>query len=311
VTTEPGVHTGVASEGVAAVRSHGADAAIPSTWVRTKDGTRIDVRSLGETPLVDPRPTYASLGERQLRTALLLPGGREPSSSLPVLLSPYGGPGWQRVVRHPGAYLADQWFADRLGAAVLVIDGRGTPGRSVSWEKAIHRDFTVTLQDQVDGLQAAAAQWGFLDLERVAIRGWSFGGELAAMAVCTRPDVFHAAVAGAPVTDQGLYDTHYTERYLGLPDDDPEAYRRSSPITFATQLRRPLLMIHGFADDNVVVAHALRMSADLMAAAIPHELVLIPGASHMGGSDEVVVSRFLLELDFLRRSLGLSPPEGG
>ncbi len=310
VTAEPGVHTGVASDGVAAVRSHGADAVVATTWVRRRDGSRIDVRSFGEVPLVNATPTYASLGERELRAALLLPGGREPSTNLPVLLSPYGGPGWQRVVRHSGAYLVDQWFADRLGAAVLVIDGRGTPGRSVSWERAIHGDFSITLQDQVDGLQAAASRWGFLDLERVAIRGWSFGGELAAMAVCSRPEVFHAAVAGAPVTDQLLYDTHYTERYLGRPDEDPEAYRRSSPITFAGQLRRPLLLIHGFADDNVVVAHTLRMSAALMAAAIPHELVLIPGASHMGGADDVVVSRYLLELDFLRRAFGTEADAG-
>jgi dipeptidyl-peptidase-4 len=120
--------------------------------------------------------------------------------------------------------------------------------------------------------------------------------------------VFHAAVSGAPNADQHLYDTHYTERYLGLPDANPEAYRRSSPVSFAAGLRRPLLLIHGFADDNVVVAHTLRMSSALRAAGIPHEVALIPG-SHMGGAGEVVVSRYLLELDFLRRSLGLAIPD--
>ncbi|HXJ63835.1 MAG TPA: DPP IV N-terminal domain-containing protein, partial [Actinomycetota bacterium] len=304
VTTDPGAHGAIVADGVAAIHSRAADADGPAVWVRTKDGSRIDVDSFGEEPLVDPMPQYATLGERDLRAALLLPGGREPGAGLPVLLSPYGGPGWQRVVRHRGDYVVEQWFADRLGAAVLVIDGRGTPGRSVSWEHAVHLDFSVTLQDQVDGLQAAASRWGFLDLERVAIRGWSFGGMLSALAACTRPDVFHAAVAGAPVSDQRLYDTHYTERYLGHPDEQPEAYRRSSPLPFASNLRRPLLMIHGFADDNVVVANALRMTDALNLAAIPHELVLIPRASHMGGSDDVVVSRYLIELDFLRRSLG-------
>ena len=195
---------------------------------------------------------------------LLLPGGREPGDAVPVLLSPYGGPHLQLAINHRGAFAGAQWFADRLGAAVLVIDGRGTPGRGVAWEKAVHLDFGVTLEDQVDGLQAAAKEWPFLDLDRVAIRGWSFGGELAAMAVCTRPDVFHAAVAGAPVTDQRLYDTHYTERYLGMPDAEPEAYRRSSPLGFAADLRRPLLLIHGFNDDNVVVANTLQMSAALL-----------------------------------------------
>src|SRR5262249_19934411 len=147
LTTEPGVHTAVVSDGVAAVLSDDADSAGRDTWVRTEDGSRIDMRSFGESPLVAPRPTYATLAELDLRAALLLPGGREPGAGLPVLLSPYGGPGWQRVVRHRGDYLVEQWFADRLGAAVLVIDGRGTPGRGVAWEKAIHLDFSVTLQD--------------------------------------------------------------------------------------------------------------------------------------------------------------------
>src|SRR5207247_3565061 len=98
-----------------------------------------------------------------------------------------------------GLYREHQWFADRLGIAVLTIDGRGTPG-GVMWEKAVHRDFSVTLDDQIDGLHAAADRWPFLDLDHVAIRGWSFGGELAGFAVLKRPDVFHAAIAGAPVT---------------------------------------------------------------------------------------------------------------
>lgn len=160
----------------------------------------------------------------------------------------------------------------------------------------------------MDGLHAAAGRWPFLDLSKVAIRGWSFG-MLSALAVCTRPDVFHAAVAGAPVTDQRLYDTHYTERYLGDPAAEPEAYRVSSPLSFVADLRRPLLLIHGLNDDNVVAAHTLQFSAALFAAGIHHELVMLPNASHMGGSTELVVGRYLAELDFLRRSLGLPAGE--
>jgi dipeptidyl-peptidase-4 len=274
-----------------------------------RDGERVaEIASHPLDPVVDPRPSYAVLGDRELRAALVLPGGREPGIPVPVLLSPYGGPHHQEVVHWRGSYRPHQWFADRLGAAVLVIDGRGTPGRGASWDRAVHRDFSVTLQDQVDGLRAAAERWPFLDLDRVAIRGWSFGGMLSALAVCTRPDVFHAAVAGAPVTDQRLYDTHYTERYLGMPDTDPEAYRRSSPLAFATDLRRPLLLIHGLADDNVVAAHTLQMSARLFESGIEHDLVLLPRASHMGGGAELVVARYLAELDFLRRSLELPVP---
>ena len=124
------------------------------------------------------------------------------------------------------AYLTSQWFADQ-GFAVVVIDGRGTPGRGAAWERGIHGDLAgPVLEDQVDGLLALAAEDPRLDLSRVAIRGWSFGGYLAALAVLRRPDVFHAAIAGAPVTDWRLYDTFYTERYLGHPDTDAERVRR-------------------------------------------------------------------------------------
>jgi dipeptidyl-peptidase-4 len=220
-----------------------------------------------------------------------------------VLLAPYGGPHHREVERSRGFFLEARFFADRLGVAVLVIDGRGTPGRGTSWEQAIAGDFTVTLEDQVDGLHAAAERWPFLDLDRVGMIGWSFGGELAAGAVIDRPDVFHTAVSGAPVTDQRLYDTHYTERYLGHPDEAPEGYERSSPLARAAGLRRPLLVIHGLADDNVVAAHSLRLSSALFAAGIPHELVLLPNASHIGGFDDLVVGRYLAVLDFLRRTL--------
>ena len=144
---------------------------------------------------------------------------------------------------------------------MLVIDGRGTPGRGPAWEREVYRDLADSvLEDQVDGLHAAAERYPFLDLDRVAIRGWSFGGFLAAMAVLRRPDVFHAAVSGAPVTDGELYDTHYTERYLGMPDTDVEAYARYRLLDDAPNLTRPLLLIHGLADDNVYVANTLRLS---------------------------------------------------
>ncbi len=214
------------------------------------------------------------------------------------------------VVRWRGAYRPEQYFADRLGVAVLAIDGRGMNGRSVSWERSVHLDFSITLDDQADGLAAAAERWPFLDTSRVAIRGWSFGGQLSALAVLKRPDVFHAAVAGAPVGDDRLYDTHYTERYLGDPERDPEPYVRSSPVTYADTASpiRPLLLIHGFADDNVFVANTLQLSAALFARAYPHELVLLPNASHIGGSGDLVVARYLAELDFLRRALRLAEP---
>src|SRR5439155_21712629 len=137
-----------------------------------------------------------------------------------------------------------------------------TPGRGRAWARAVKGDLAgPALEDQVAVLSEVAARHSDLDVTRVAIRGWSFGGYLAALAVLRRPDVFHAAVAGAPVTEQRLYDTHYTERYLGHPDHQPDAYRRTSLLAEAARLTRPLLLIHGFGDDTVVAAHTLQLSS--------------------------------------------------
>ena len=159
------------------------------------------------------------------------------------------------------------------------------------------------LEDQVAALRAAAERFGDLDLDRVGIRGWSFGGYLAALAVLRRPDVFHVAVAGAPVIDQRLYDTHYKERYLGHPDESPETYDHCSLIGDAPNLRRPLMLIHGLSDDNVVVANTLRMSAALLAAGRPHAVLPLAGVTHMTPREEVAENLLLLELDFLNRAL--------
>jgi dipeptidyl-peptidase-4 len=219
-----------------------------------------------------------------------------------VLLDPYGGPHGARVLKAAGAHSTSQWFADN-GFAVLVVDGRGMDGRGPAWDRMVYRDFTVTLEDQVDALHAAAERFEFLDLSRVGIRGWSFGGELAAMALLRRPDVFRAGVVGAPVTDQLLYDTFYTERYMGLPQDEPEAYRRSSPLYDAANLSRPMLLIHGLADDNVFVANTLKFSAALFEAGKWHELVLIPNATHLTRSTAVTENILRVQLDFLSRTV--------
>jgi dipeptidyl-peptidase-4 len=155
----------------------------------------------------------------------------------------------------------------------------------------------------VAALSAAAARCADLDAGRVAIRGWSFGGYLAALAVLRRPDVFHAAVAGAPVTDWRLYDTHYTERYLGHPEENGAAYERCSLLADAAGLDRPLLIIHGLADDNVVAAHTLRLSGALLAAGRPHSVLPLSGVTHMTPQEEVAENLLLLQVDFLRKAL--------
>jgi dipeptidyl-peptidase 4 len=161
------------------------------------------------------------------------------------------------------------------------------------------------LEDQVDALHEAASAHPDLDLSKVAIRGWSFGGYLAALAVLRRPDVFHAASAGAPVTDERLYDTHYTERYLGDPAERPEVYRRNSLMDDAHKLERPLLLIHGLADDNVVVAHTLRFSRALLESGRPHQVLPLSNITHMATNEVVAENLLMLELEFLREALRL------
>jgi dipeptidyl-peptidase-4 len=268
--------------------------------------------ALAESPVelpVTPRPILATLSAAKLRAALLLPTWYR-SGALPVLLDPYGGPHARRVRQAARGYLVSQWFAE-AGLAVLVIDGRGTPGRGLAWEHAVAGDLaTGPLDDQVHGLQAAAAHWPMLDLSRVAIRGWSFGGFLAALAVLRRPDVFHAAIAGAPVTDWRLYDTHYTERYLGDPDHEPAAYKHSSLLADAPHLRRPLMLLHGLADDNVVAAHTVRLSQELLRAGRPHTVLPLPNMTHVT-RDPLRESRLLtLQLQFVRDALAVPSPGG-
>lgn len=309
----PGRFTGVGRGGTVVVSGEtprGDEARV--LRAEPADGTETDqdapcqvIRSLAEEPSVTPRPRHLVLGERQLRGALFLPSWHEEGTGkLPVLLDPYGGPGMQQVGRaREWPTCVSQWFAEQ-GFAVLVVDGRGTPNRGPAWEKTIHGDqLTPALEDQVDGLRAAAEQCGALDLARVAIRGWSFGGFLAAGAVLHRPEVFHAAVAGAPPTDMRLYDTHWKERFLGHPEEQPENYARCSLIGHGHLLSRPLLLVHGLADDNVAAAHTLRFSAELLAAGKPHSVLPLPGATHLPADDAVNEQLLHFQRDFLREAL--------
>jgi dipeptidyl-peptidase-4 len=304
LTAGPGQHGAVAAGEVMVVTGASLDQDGTSTTVHRAGRPVAAIGSLGETPTVRPRPRLLRAGPRELRSALLLPQGRGPAP-LPVLLDPYGGPHHRQVLAARDRFLVSQWFADQ-GFAVLVTDGRGTPGRGPAWERAIHRDLAgPVLDDQVEALHAVAARHPGLDLGRVAVRGWSFGGYLAALAVLRRPEVFHAAVAGAPVTDWRLYDTHYTERYLGHPDHDPEPYRRSSLLADAARLERPLLLVHGLADDNVVAAHTLRLSGLLLAAGRPHAVLPLSGVTHLAAQEAVAENLLHLQLRFLKDALGV------
>ena len=311
LTSEPGVHTGTGASDVLVVSSATLSADGVQTAVR-KNGVEVGrIASFAAPAPFSPRVSISRHGRRELRTAVVWPREHvEGSSRLPVLMDPYGGPHAQRVVASRGAHLNSQWLADQ-GFAVVIVDGRGTPGRGLAWERAVAGDLaTVVLDDQVEALQSVAAAHPDLDTSRVAIRGWSFGGYLAALAVLRRPDVFHAAVAGAPVTDWSLYDTYYTERYLGV-DTSAASYAISSLLADAPSLRRPLMIVHGLADDNVVAAHSLRLSTALLAAGRPHTVLPLSGVTHMTSQEDVAANLIKLELQFIRDSLGLPDVASG
>jgi dipeptidyl-peptidase-4 len=291
LTREPGIHTAVfARDGSASVRSETLLSGERSWSVRRRDGSEAGrLRSVAERPPFFPAPELTTLGPLAFNAAIFRPRGFQPgrpavpaSRGYPVLVSVYGGPHVQTVRRDPwGAYLLDQWIADH-GFVVLTLDGRGTPGRGRAWERAIKGSLIdAPLADQVAGLQAAGARYPEMDLSRVGIFGWSFGGYFSAMAAMRRPDVYRAAVAGAPVNDWRDYDTHYTERYLGLPQANPEGYRRGAVETWCPDLRVPLLVVHGTADDNVYFMHSLKLTDALFRAGRPYDFLVLPGFTHM------------------------------
>ena len=299
LTSTPGVHAAVASDTVSVITSATPDQPSATVSVTVEGAPRATIDTRLDPPVLAAKPEFLSLGERQLAAALFVPEDHDGVTNLPVLLDPYGGPHAQRVLEHHLGHLTSQWFANQ-GFAVLVVDNRGAPGRGPAFEREVWGDLAApVLQDQLDALDAAAERCSFLDLDRVGIRGWSFGGYLAALAALRAPERIHAAIAGAPVTDWRLYDTHYTERYLGHPDQHPDHYERSGLRADADQLSRPLLLIHGLADDNVVAAHTLQFSSALLAAGRAHSVLPLSGVTHMTPQEVVAENLLHLQRDFL------------
>ena len=314
VTTDPGQWT--ASRGERGIVVSGRDMRSARAQMRHILGEQsATISSTAAEPGFTPNVTFTRLGEHQLYTAIIAPSPSSPyahSDKLPVLMKPYGGPGFQQVVASQSFYWEGQWWADQ-GFLVVTADGRGTTGRGPAWDRAIFENMKgVTLADQIEAVSALPEAVSRLnadgrrpgvpmpDLDKVCMIGWSYGGFLSALAVLDAPDVFKAACAGAPPTDWTLYDTHYTERYLGL---DPDVYRRNGIVQDAPGLVRPLMLIHGFADDNVTIAHSLRLSQALMAAGRPHTFLPLTGITHMTNDETVAENLLTLQRDFLRDAL--------
>jgi dipeptidyl-peptidase-4 len=212
LTTEPGWHIGQAGGDTLAIGALSLEHAGTQWTVHTGRQPVGRIGSNAATPPYAPRPALERVTDRRLPTGVLYPRTHVSGRKLPVLVDIYGGPGHQEVVSARARWLERQWWAD-AGYAVVVVDNRGTPGVAPSFEKVVHRRLAdVTLTDQVDALYALADKHSDLDLTRVAMRGWSFGGWLAALAVLRRPDIYRCGIVGAPVTDWTLYDAAHTLR---------------------------------------------------------------------------------------------------
>lgn len=241
-----------------------------------------ELTSVAESAGLDIQLELREVGNvRTYHTALIRPRKFDANREYPVIVHVYGGPTSQMVQASPGRYLLDQWMADH-GYIVVAIDGRGTPNRGRDWQRVIKNDLiAIPLHDQVEALKLLAEEVPQMDLKRVGIYGWSFGGYFSAMAVMRRPDVFHAGVAGAPVVDWRDYDTHYTERYMDTPQNNPAGYDAANVLTYAASLERPLLIIHGTSDDNVYFSHSLKLADALFRNGRNFDFLPLPGFTHM------------------------------
>lgn len=262
------------------------------------------LESVAETPPFRPAPEFTTVGRSpKLHTAVIRPRNFDPERTYPIIVHVYGGPTSQMVTKTPSRYLLDQWMADH-GHIVVAIDGRGTPGRGRDWQRTVKNNLIdLPLEDQVRGVQLLAKKYDEMDPERVGIYGWSFGGYFSAMAVMRRPDVFDVGVAGAPVVDWRDYDTHYTERYMDLPQTNPAGYEASNVLTYADQLERPLLIIHGTADDNVYFTHSLKLADALFRAGKDFDFLPLPGFTHMVPDPLVTQRLYGRIMDLFERNL--------
>jgi dipeptidyl-peptidase-4 len=237
---------------------------------------------------------------------LYKPAGLERGKRYPAVVMVYGGPTAQTVQRRWGERRGNQTaqlFTQR-GYVVFALDNRGSGARGQEFTEALyHRLGGVEVQDQLNGVAWLKSQ-PFVDPARVGVYGWSYGGYMTLMLLGQSPGTFKAGVAGAPVTDYRLYDTHYTERYLGTPAENPEGYRLSNVLTWAGAIRDRLLIVHGMADDNVLFTNTTLLIPALVASGQPFELVPYPGSKHGALTfRDTGIHGWKTILDFFDRSL--------
>jgi dipeptidyl-peptidase 4 len=236
-----------------------------------------------------------------LQTKLLLPK-LEPGKRYPVFVQVYGGPGAGRQVTAQWGSVVQQYLVDQ-GWIIFSVDNRGTPDRGKAFENHLyHATGGVEVTDQLAGV-AWLKQQDYVDAKRIAVYGWSYGGHMVLKLLAAAPGTFAAGVSGAPVTKWDLYDTHYTERYLGNPKTDPQTYTRANPLSDATKISDPLLLIHGMADDNVVFENSTALMAKLQEANKPFETMVYPGQTHRLTGESVNMHLWNGILRFLDRAV--------
>ncbi len=287
----------------------------PRTGLYRADGTF--VRWIEENPLGPSHPFYPYLDHlrtpefgtikasdgQALHWSLRTPYGFDPKKRYPVIVQVYGGPAGALVEKRWEAP-ADQLLLD-AGYILFSLDNRGTPNRSTAFKTAIdRRTGGPDVEDQLAGA-AYLKSLAYVDPARLGVTGYSNGGYMTLMLLTVPNSPFAAGVAGAPVTDWTLYDTAYTERYMGTPADNPEGYRLSQ-VTSRLDAMRPgsLLLVHGMADDNVIFENSTRVLAGLQAKGIAFEMMTYPGLRHRTGwTSKPLMHRTLATLDFFGRKL--------
>jgi dipeptidyl-peptidase-4 len=256
-----------------------------------------------------PTIEYAELGADRVRVAIVRPRTFAPGRKHAVIDAAYGGPSVTVVTSDASTQLLNLWMADATGAIVVSIDARGTPHRDRAWERAIAgRLSQVPVEGHVAALQALGEKYAEVDMTRVGVFGWSFGGTFSAFAALAHPEVYRAAVVGAPVTDWRDYDTCYTERYMGMPDARKAAYDEASVVALASKPRsshraRPMLIVHGTADDNVYFMNTLALADALERSGRPFELFPIAGVTHMLVEPPMIRAVWTRAAAFLRTEL--------
>ncbi len=279
LTTSPGMHDAVFAPDFSAwIDLHDSRTSPPSATLKPS-GVALPAPPATEMKLRTPElHEFASRDGVRLHAAAWLPD----KLPAPLVVEVYGGPhvqavqdSWALTVSLRAQHLADRGFV------VLKVDNRGSARRGVAFESALYQKMgTVEVRDQVDGVAFARSK-GWVDGGRVGIYGWSYGGYMTLMSLLTAPEVFKAGVAGAPVTSWDGYDTHYTERYMSTPRENPEGYRQGSALEHAGRLAGRLLLVHGMIDENVHFRHTARFVDALVKANKAHEILLYPNERHM------------------------------